>query len=154
MMIPARARGAAGRLALASCAMLLAAALAGCATFTAGNYGNYEVGLEPGKETVGLSQGRVTVVVVDEQGINLPNMKVEISWQEPSYYRSVAFTNRFGEVMFSGVPRIAEVRIDHPNGDYVQTLVVPQTGRPELRVMLDTMGEGQLMRERERSRSR
>lgn len=127
---------------------LLAAALTSCATVPEG-----ELPVSLGTpEVVGLQQGRVTVVVVDELGIILPGMRVNVSWEEPTFYRTSSFTNWAGEVTFSGVPEVAEINIDHPGGNYTRTLLVPQRGRPELRVMVDTMGESQLMRERERSR--
>lgn len=150
MRFPLRSARAAQARVLVLCAALAGTTLTGCSALPEPTR-PLDLGSQP--QTVGLSQGRVTVVVVDELGLNLPNTKVELSWQEPSFYRTIAFTNRFGEVTFSGVPSIAEIRIDHQNGDYVRTLVVPQTGRPELRVMLDTMGEAQMLRERERTRT-
>lgn len=128
---------------------LLVAALTACATRPEGDL---PVSLTR-PDVVGLQQGRVTVVVVDELGVIMPGMRVNISWEEPSFYRTSSFTNWAGEVTFSGVPEVAEINIDHPGGIYTRTLLIPQRGRPELRVMLDTMGEGQLMRERERARS-
>jgi len=127
---------------------LLAAGLTACATV---QDGALPVSLST-PENVGLQQGRVTVVVVDELGIIMPRMRVNMSWEEPSFYRTSSFTNWAGEVTFSGVPQVAEISIDHPGGIYTRTLLIPQRGRPELRVMVDTMGEGELMRERERAR--
>jgi hypothetical protein len=130
---------------------LLGTALVSCTTLPEGG-APVDLGSPQQQQVVGLQQGRVTVVVVDEQGISMPGMRVDLLWEEPSFYRTFSFTNRAGEVTFSGVPAVAEIRIDHPTGIYTRTLLVPQTGRPELRVMLDTMGESELMRERERSR--
>lgn len=101
---------------------------------------------------VQFSQGRVIVVLVDEYGKTLPGMRVDMFWDEPSHYRTSAFTNRMGEVTFSGVPPVAEVSIDHPGGNYTRTLLIPQTGRPELRVTVDTQGGGEAMREQEKAR--
>jgi hypothetical protein len=98
---------------------------------------------------VQYSTGRMTVVLVDEFGIALPGMRVDLSWEEPSFYKTSAFTNRDGQVSFAGVPELAEVSVHHPGGNYTGTFLVPQSGRPELRLMLDTMGGGQQMRERE-----
>lgn len=108
------------------------------------------VDLEPRRSQ--FSHGRVTVVLVDEYGITMPGMKVDLSWQEPSFYKTSAFTNRQGEVTFAGVPELAEVSVDHPGGYFTGTLLVPQSGRPEYRVMLDTQGGGELMRQQERAR--
>lgn len=149
MRLPLRlARRAGGNFPM-TCAALLGAALTACSSVPETGH---ETGLEPPPQVVGLSQGRVTVVVLDELGEILPQMKVQLSWEEPTFYKTMAFTNRQGEVTFSGVPSVAEIRIDHPNGEFVRTVLVPQSGRPEMRVMLDTMGEGQLIRERERAR--
>jgi hypothetical protein len=99
-----------------------------------------------------FSLGRMTVVVMDEYGITMPGMRVDLSWDEPSFYRTSAFTNRQGEVSFSGVPEVAEVSINHPGGIFSDRFVVPQSGRPELRLMLDTMGGGEMLRQQERER--
>lgn len=92
------------------------------------------------------------MVLLDEYGTVMPGMKVDMSWQEPIFYKTSAFTNRQGEVTFSGVPEVAEVSVDHPGGHYTSTLIVPQSGRPELRLMLDTLGGAELLRQRERAR--
>lgn len=47
-----------------------------------------------------------------------------------------------------GVPEVAEVSIDHPGGNFSQTLIVPQRGTSELRVILETYGENQISRNR------
>jgi hypothetical protein len=100
---------------------------------------------------VTFSQGRMTVVLVDEYGFALPGMQVNLSWEEPSFYKTSAFTDRQGQVSFSGIPEVAEVSVDHPGGNYTSTVLVPQSGRPEMRVILNTMGGGEQMRERERA---
>lgn len=99
-----------------------------------------------------FSLGRVTVVLVDELGIAMSGMRVDMSWEEPSFHKTSAFTNRQGEVTFSGLPEVAEVSVNHPGGIYTSILLVPQSGRPELRVMLDTQGGGEFMRQQERER--
>jgi hypothetical protein len=99
-----------------------------------------------------FSRGRVRVVLVDEYGINLPGMRVDMTWDEPNFFKTSAFTNRQGEATFSGIPDVAEVSVNHPGGIYTQVLLVPQSGQPELRVILDTMGGGELMRQQERER--
>lgn len=106
--------------------------------------------LEPRQSA--FSHGRVTVVLLDEYGIAMPGMRVDLSWQEPSFYKTSAFTNRQGEVTFSGVPELAEVSVNHPGGYFTGALLVPQSGRPEYRVMLDTLGGGEMMRQQERAR--
>ena len=108
------------------------------------------VGLE--RPPVQFSQGRITFTVVDEYGYAMPGLRVNMSWDEPNFYKTSAFTNREGQVSFSGVPSIAEVSVDHPGGIFMQTLHVPQSGRPDVRVMLDTLGGGERMREEERAR--
>jgi hypothetical protein len=99
-----------------------------------------------------FNNGRVTVVLVDEYGIAMPGLRVDMAWQQPSFYKTSAFTNRQGEVTFSGVPEVAEVSVNHPGGLYMSTVLVPQSGRPEMRVILDTMGGGEQMRQQERAR--
>lgn len=99
-----------------------------------------------------FSQGRVTFTLIDEYGYALSGLRVNMSWDEPNFYKTSAFTNRDGQVSFSGVPSVAEVSVDHPGGVFTQTYIVPQTGRPDVRVMLDTMGGGERMRQAERDR--
>lgn len=106
-------------------------------------------GLERPK--VEFSQGRMSVVLVDEYGYSLPGMQVFLSWEEPSFYKTSAFTDRQGQVSFSGIPEVAEVSVDHPGGTYTSMVLVPQSGRPEMRVILNTLGGGEQMRERERA---
>lgn len=130
-------------LAVALSALLLGACTAGPRTFEP---------LGEGSRSKPFSQGRITVLLVDEYGIVMPGMRVNLSWQEPYFYKTSAFTNRYGEVSFSGVPEVAEVSVDHPGGHYVQTLIVPQTGRPEFRAVVDTQGGAELLRQRERAR--
>jgi hypothetical protein len=127
--------------------VVLGALLASCATVP-----NSNVPLDLSSPPVQFSQGKVTVVLVDEYGVTLPGMRVDLYWDEPSHYRTSAFTNRMGEVSFTGIPPVAEVSIDHPGGNYTRTLLVPQTGRPELRVTVDTLGGGEAMREQEKAR--
>ncbi len=55
---------------------------------------------------------------------------------------------------FNGVPDVAEVTINHEGGIYQQTLIVPQSGRAELPVMLDTRGGYMARLEAERERLR
>lgn len=133
------------------CLTLLVAAAAALPACTTGSQRMREpIGLESRPSAFNL--GRINVVVVDEMGIVLPGMRVDLSWQEPSFYTTSAFTNRQGEVAFSGVPEVAEVSVDHPGGRFVAAIVVPTSGRPEFRVMLDTRGGGAQMREQERAR--
>lgn len=120
--------------------------LGGCAASP--QYGSLDLERQPPQ----FSRGRVTVVLVDEYGINLPGMRVDMTWDEPNFYKTSAFTNRQGEATFSGIPDVAEVSINHPGGIYTRVLLVPQSGQPELRVMLDTLGGGELMRQQERER--
>jgi hypothetical protein len=121
--------------------------LSGCA---AGPQTGGSLNLE--RPTPQFNRGRVTVVLVDEYGINLPGMRVDMSWDEPNFYKTSAFTNRQGEVTFSGIPDVAEVSVNHPGGIYTRVVLVPQSGQPELRVTLDTLGGGELMRQQERDR--
>jgi hypothetical protein len=127
--------------------VLLGAMLASCATSPLPRAAAVALDRPP----VQFSQGRMSVILLDEYGIAMPGMRVDLSWEEPSFHKTSAFTNSSGEVSFWGVPQVAEVTIDHPGGIYQSTVLVPQSGmRPQLRVMVDTLGEGQLMRERER----
>lgn len=126
---------------------LAGAMLAACAA-TPGR--NVPLNLE--RPAVQFSQGRISFTLVDEFGYALSGLRVSMSWDEPIFYKTSAFTNRDGQVSFSGVPSIAEVTVDHPGGIFTQTYAVPQSGRPDVRLMLDTMGGGELMRQAERDR--
>jgi hypothetical protein len=111
------------------------------------------VGLDSTPKAV-FSTGRVTIEVRDENGYTMPGYMVDIGWQEPRFYRTRAFTDRNGRVTFSGVPDVAEVTISHEGGMYQQTLIVPQSGRADLPVMLDTRGGFMARVEAERERLR
>lgn len=126
---------------------LLCSLLGACSTSPSSYTG---LDLEPRRSE--FSHGRVTVVLLDEYGITMPGMRVDLSWEEPSFYKTSAFTNRQGEVTFSGVPELAEVSVNHPGGYFTGTLLVPQSGRPEYRLMLDTLGGGEVMRQQERAK--
>ena len=126
--------------------MMVGVILASCATMPGEPV---PAGLERPKTQ--FSQGRMSIVLVDEYGYNLPGMQVFLSWDEPTFYKTSALTDRQGQVTFSGIPEVAEVSIHHPGGYYSTMVLVPQSGRPELRVMLDTQGGGEQMRERERA---
>lgn len=129
-------------------AMLAVVALAGCAG--GAQRLDTPIGLE--RRTTPFNQGRINVVVQDEMGVVMPGMRVDLTWDEPSFYTTSAFTNRQGEVSFSGVPQVAELTVDHPGGRFSSLILVPDSGRPEFRIMLDTRGGGQMMREQERAR--
>ncbi len=112
----------------------------------------------PGVEPVGLgtrqaqfSNGRVTVVLTDENGLAMAGTRVDFAWERPLFYKTSSFTDSFGRVTFSGVPDVASVSIDHPGGNYTRTLLVPQQGTAELRVILDTFGANEIERARRRS---
>jgi hypothetical protein len=98
-----------------------------------------------------FSTGRITVVLVDEYGVAMPGMAVDLAWDEPSFYKTSALTDRNGTVSFRGVPEVAEVSINYPGGLYRNTILIPQSGLPELRLVLDTYGEALAMREREKA---
>lgn len=98
-----------------------------------------------------FSTGRLTVVLVDEYGVAIPGMAVDVAWDEPQFYKTSALTDRNGAVSFRGVPEIAEVSINYPGGLYHNRILVPQSGIPELRLVLDTYGEAKAMREREQA---
>jgi hypothetical protein len=127
--------------------LLLASILASCAIAP-----GPDAAVALDRPAVKFSQGRVTVVVLDEYGVAMPGMRVDLMWEEPSFYKTSALTNWSGKVTFSGVPQVAEVTIDHPGGIYQSTVLVAQSGAPELRVMVDTMGEAQRMRDQEKER--
>ena len=87
-----------------------------------------------------FSNGRVMLVLTDEYGMPMTRTRVDFSWESPDYFKTSGFTDSTGRVTFSGVPEQAEVSIDHPGGNYARTLLVPQRGISELRVILDTYG--------------
>jgi hypothetical protein len=89
---------------------------------------------------VGSSRGRVTVELVDEYGTQMAGYMVDFSWNEPDFYKTRAFTDRNGMVTFNGVPTTATVSISHEGGLYEQNILVPQRGRSDFRVMVDTRG--------------
>jgi hypothetical protein len=95
---------------------------------------------------VAFSSGKISVFLTDENGLPMVRTRVDFSWQKPEFYKTSAFTDNNGQVTFNGVPEVAEVSIDHPGGNYTKTLVVPQRGISELRVILDTYGENETMR--------
>jgi hypothetical protein len=101
--------------------------------------------------SVPFSNGRIMVFLTDENGLPMTRTRVDFSWESPQFYKTSAFTDNYGQVTFNGVPEVAEVSIDHPGGNYSRTLLVPQRGTSELRVILDTYGENQLYRERLRT---
>jgi hypothetical protein len=98
---------------------------------------------------VAFPSGRIKVYLTDEDGQPMTRTRVDFFWQSPEYNRTSAMTDNYGQVSFAGVPEVAEVSIDHPGGNYTRTLVVPQRGTSELRVMLDTFGENQAIRRRQ-----
>jgi len=146
MALPVRFTGFSPRRSTALGLMLVSTFLASC-----GSMPREPVSSNLERPKVKFNQGRMSVVLVDEYGYSLPGLQVFLSWEEPSFYKTSAFTDRQGQVTFSGIPDVAEVSIHHPGGYYSSTVLVPQSGRPELRVILDTMGGGEQMRERERA---
>jgi len=146
MAIPVSFKGFSPRRPTTLGIMLASILLASCASVT-----REPVSSNLERPKVKFNQGRMSVVLVDEYGYSLPGMQVVLSWEEPSFYKTSAFTDRQGQVTFSGIPEVAEVSIHHPGGYYSSTVLVPQSGRPELRLILDTMGGGEQMRERERA---
>ena len=99
---------------------------------------------------VEFPNGRVTLYLLDEMGMPMTRTKVDFAWDAPTFYRTMGFTDNLGRVTFAGVPEVASVNIDHPGGSYSRTLLVPQRGTAELRVMLDTYGANTISRDRER----
>jgi len=100
---------------------------------------------------VQFSNGRVMLVLTDENGLPMARTRVDFSWESPDYYKTSGFTDIGGWVTFNGIPEVAEVSIDHPGGNYSRTLLVPQRGTSELRVILDTYGENQITWEKRRT---
>lgn len=88
-----------------------------------------------------FSNGRLTVELVDENGTPMRGYKVDFSWQQPDFYKTSAFTNSLGQVTVAGVPEVAAISIDYEGGQFEQTIFVPQKGRSDFRVMVDTRGE-------------
>lgn len=131
--------------AAASSLLAVAALLASCA---AGPRQNELVPLDT--QPVHFPSGRVTLVLLDEMGMPMTRTKVDFSWERPSFYRTMGFTDNIGRVTFAGVPDMAIVSIDHPGGNYSRTLLVPQRGTAELQVILDTYGANTVTRNRER----
>jgi hypothetical protein len=125
--------------------MAMLALLAACA---AGPQQSEFVPLD--SKPVGFPNGRVTLYLLDEQGMPMTRTKVDFAWDAPTFYRTMGFTDNLGRVTFAGVPEVANVTIDHPGGNYSRTLLVPQRGTAELRVMLDTYGANTVTRDRER----
>jgi hypothetical protein len=73
---------------------------------------------------------------------------VDLSWDSPSFYMTSAFTDGFGQVTFRDVPEVAEVNIQHPGGNYMGTVLVPQLSTIELRLILETFGENKILQDR------
>jgi hypothetical protein len=97
---------------------------------------------------VNFTNGRIMLLLSDENGMPMVRTRVDLSWESPQFYKTSAFTDNYGQVIFKGVPEVAELSIDHPGGNFTSTLVVPQRGMMQLPVILDTYGENQLARER------
>jgi hypothetical protein len=146
MEIPVRFSGSGlKRSAAAAGLMAMLGLLTACA---AGPQQNQYLPLDT--KPVEFPNGRVTLYLLDEMGLPMTRTKVDFSWDEPNFYRTMGFTDNLGRVTFAGVPEVASVTIDHPGGSYMRTLLVPQRGVAELRVMLDTYGANAINRERER----
>ncbi len=125
-------------------ALVLGGLLAGCASTTRQFS---PVSLDT--PTVSFTNGRIMLFLTDENGLPMTRTRVDFSWESPQFYKTSAFTDNNGQVTFSGVPEVAEVSIDHPGGNYTKTLVVPQRGTSEMRVILDTYGANKAERIRQ-----
>lgn len=115
--------------------LLLAGALlmAACAT---GERGGGPVGLPDEGEASNFNRGRLSVVIVDQNGQAVDRARIDLESDRPGYYRTSAFTNRQGSVMFTGVPQDLRVNVFHPYGSYSQPFHVPATGVSELRLIV------------------
>jgi hypothetical protein len=132
--------------------LALGALMTACASVSA-QRGLVGLGLDSSARPA-ISSGRLTVEVRDENGYTMAGYMVDIGWEEPRFYKTRAFTDRNGRVSFSGVPDVAEVTINHEGGIYQQLLIVPQSGRADLPVMLNTRGGYQARLEADRERLR
>lgn len=133
-------------------ALSLGALLAACASVSA-QRGLVAIGPDASSRPA-ISTGRITVELTDENGVRMAGYMVDIGWEEPRFYRTRAFTDRNGRVTFAGVPDVAEVTVNHEGGIYQQTFIVPQSGRADVPLMLDTRGGHQARLEAERERRR
>ncbi len=96
-------------------------------------------------DAVGTQTGRLTVVALDFfDGRPLNKAEVDLvassSGEEVYHYRRTAFSNQFGMVTFTDVPRYVDVFIRHPRGVYgIDGYPVPQSGTSEFRVYIETI---------------
>jgi hypothetical protein len=96
-------------------------------------------------DAVGTQTGRLTVVALDFfDGRPLNRAEVDLvassSGEEVYHYRRTAFSNQFGMVTFTDVPRSVDVFIRHPRGVYgIDGYPVPQSGTSEFRVYIETV---------------
>lgn len=121
--------------------VVLGALLTGCASTT-----SQMAPVSLDTPAVSFTNGRIKLYLTDENGMPMTRTKVDFAWESPQFFKTSAFTDNEGQVSFAGVPEVAEVSIDHPGGNYTRTLVVPQRGTSELRVILDTYGANQATR--------
>jgi hypothetical protein len=135
-LVRARAVRAAGFL-------VLGVLLASCAAGPAARDADAPVSLD--RPQVSFPNGKVMLWLYDEDGNAMIRTKVDFAWEEPSAYRTMGFTDSTGRIVFNGVPEVANVSINHPGGTWERTLVVPQRGIAEMRVMLQTYGENRKM---------
>jgi hypothetical protein len=103
-----------------------------------------------GKHDMPTSTGRVTFVLTDENGIPMTQIRVDVGWESPQFFRTSRTTDSLGRVTFSGMPEIASVSINHPGGMYTRTLQIPQQGTMEWPVILETYGANEQERARRR----
>lgn len=57
------------------------------------------------------------------------------------YYRTAAFSDYSGRVMFAGVPEQVRISVYHAEsqGNYSREFVVPPSGNTELRMLVETL---------------
>jgi hypothetical protein len=98
---------------------------------------------------VAAQTGRLTVVALDYfDGRPLNRAMVDIvgssSSDETYHYRRTGFSNQFGMVTFTDVPKTVDVFIRHSRGLYGRDRYpVPQSGTSEFRVYIETTGPRQ-----------
>lgn len=125
----------------AAAAALVLATVAGCAAGptatappTAGT-----MGTGTASEGSSFNTGRLSVVVMDQNGRPLDRAQVDVVANGTTHYRTTGVTNRDGMVSFNGVPQSVNVSVSHATGSYSQNFNVPPNGVSEMRMIVDTI---------------
>jgi hypothetical protein len=123
---------------VATCAAVLALAMAGCASMTP----RRDMSLSGNEPAVKFNTGRVSLTVTDWGGRPLAQARVDLeSVGNGDYFRTAAMSDVFGRVSFAGVPEQVRISVYHAQtqANYSRQFDVPSSGTTELRMMMETV---------------